>query len=40
MMHENNEKPLIFVYYKVRGKMQPVRNLVCYLGLKAIEVHL
>ena len=31
--------PLVFVYYKVRGKMQPIRNLVLYLSLPFIEVH-
>ena len=24
---------LILVYYRVRGKLQPVRNLLFYLGL-------
>lgn len=32
--------PLVFVYYRVRGKMQPIRNLVLYLGLSFVEVHL
>lgn len=30
---------LILVYYRVRGKLQPVRNLLFYLGLAFIEVH-
>jgi len=40
MTTPNQEQPLILVYYKVRGKLQPIRNLVCYLGLPSIEVHL
>lgn len=32
--------PLVLVYFKVRGKMQPIRNLVLYLNVPFIEVHL
>lgn len=29
----------ILVYYKVRGKLQPIRNLLAYLGQPFVEVH-
>jgi hypothetical protein len=31
---------LILIYYNIRGKMQPIRNLIAYLGLPYIELHL
>lgn len=31
---------LILVYYNFRGQLQPIRNLVCYLQLQHVEVHL
>ena len=33
MQEEQPLKPLIFVYLNLRGKMQPIRNLISYLGL-------
>lgn len=33
-------EPLVLVYYKVRGKLQPIRNLIFYLGVPFIEIHL
>jgi len=39
-LSDPTNKPLILVYYKVRGKLQPIRNMVCYLGLKFYEVYL
>lgn len=32
--------PLVLVYYRVRGKLQPIRNLLFYLQLAFVEVHL
>jgi hypothetical protein len=40
MQEEHPLKPLILVYFKLRGKMQPIRNLICYLGLPFFEVHI
>ena len=31
---------LVLVYYNFRGQMQPIRNLMCYLKLTFVEVHL
>jgi hypothetical protein len=31
---------LVLVYYRVRGKLQPIRNLIFYLGLPFLEIHL
>ncbi len=39
-MAEETIKPLILVYFKGRGKLQPVRYLVHYLNLPYEEVHL
>lgn len=36
MTTPEQQDPLILVYYKVRGKLQPIRNLVCYLGLPVV----
>ena len=33
-------EPLVLVYYRVRGKAQPIRNLLCYIGLTPCEVFL
>lgn len=33
------QKPLIFVYFNFRGKLQPVCHLAVYLGLAYIEIH-
>jgi hypothetical protein len=33
-----SEETLVLVYYKVRGKMQPIRNLLCYLAQPFVEV--
>lgn len=35
-----NEFPLILVYYRFRGLLQPIRNLYCYLELPFIELQL
>lgn len=32
--------PLILLYYRFRGQLQPIRNLYCYLELPFIEIHL
>jgi hypothetical protein len=40
MQEESHLKPLIFVYFRLRGKMQPIRNLICHLGLPFFEVHI
>ena len=40
MQEEQPLKPLIFVYLNLRGKMQPIRNLISYLGLPFVEVHI
>ena len=40
MQEELPLKPLILVYFKLRGKLQPVRNIICYLGLPYFEVHI
>ena len=34
------EYPLVLIYFKGRGKLQPVRNLISYLDLPYYEVHL
>lgn len=39
-MQEEKQSPLVLVYFKIRGKLQPIRNLCCYLGLTFQEVHL
>lgn len=31
---------LILVYYKFRGQLQPIRNLLCYIEVPFYEVHL
>ena len=38
MQVEQPMKPLILIYFKLRGKMQSIRNLVSYLGLPFFEV--
>lgn len=40
MEPEENRKPIILVYFKLRGKLQPIRNIIAYLGLPFFEVHL
>jgi hypothetical protein len=30
---------IVLVYYRVRGKLQPIRNLLAYLGQSFVEVH-
>jgi hypothetical protein len=32
--------PLILIYYNIRGKLQPIRNLIAYLQLSCVELHL
>lgn len=32
--------PLILIYYNIRGKLQPIRNLIAYLQLPHIELHI
>lgn len=39
-MQEEINSPLVLVYFKVRGKLQPIRNLCSHLGLSYIEVHM
>lgn len=39
-MQTNKSNLLVLVYFKVRGKMQPIRNLLMYLGVSYVEVHL
>lgn len=34
-----SEGTIILVYYRVRGKLQPIRNLLAYLGQPYVEVH-
>ena len=38
-MNDSSE-PIVLVYYRVRGKAQPIRNLLAYLGRTACEVYL
>ena len=40
MQEEKPIKPLILVYLKLRGKLQPIRNLISYLGLPLAEIHI
>jgi len=40
MQEEKPLKPLILVYLRLRGKMQPIRNLISYLGLPMVEVYI
>jgi hypothetical protein len=35
-----NSNLLVLVYYRVRGKLQPIRNLLFYLALPFVEIHL
>ena len=35
-----DEFPLILIYYKFRGQLQPVRNICCYLEIPFIEIQL
>lgn len=37
---QSGVEPLVLVYYKVRGKLQPIRNLIYYLGVPFIEIYL
>ena len=37
---EEEDAPLIFVYYHFRGQMQALRNILCYLELPFFEVFL
>lgn len=37
LMNENC--PLILIYFKFRGQLQPIRNLLCYLEVPFVEVH-
>ena len=30
-MPADKSAPLIFIYYSIRGQMQPIRNLLCYM---------
>jgi hypothetical protein len=34
-----SEGVIVLVYYRVRGKLQPIRNLLAYLGQPFVEVH-
>lgn len=38
MMNDNSA--LILIYYKFRGQLQPIRNLLCYLDVPFVELHL
>jgi hypothetical protein len=31
--------PPILIYFKFRGQLQPIRNLLCYLEVPFVEVH-
>ena len=39
-MLTDKETPLIFLYYSIRGQMQPLRNLLCFLEVPYYDVHL
>lgn len=39
-MDENPSSPLILIYYKIRGKAQVIRTLLCYLSVNFVELHL
>lgn len=39
-MDENQHMPLILIYYKIRGKAQVIRTLLCYLSINFVELHL
>ena len=39
-MQDESNSPIVLLYFKVRGKLQPIRNLCCYLDLEVTEVHL
>jgi hypothetical protein len=29
----NENTPLVLIYFKFRGQLQPIRNLLCYLDI-------
>lgn len=39
-MSKSNNNPLILIYYNIRGKLQVVRNLLCFLNLPFTELHI
>ena len=39
-MPADKSAPMIFLYYSIRGQMQPIRNLLCFLELPYYDVHL
>jgi hypothetical protein len=39
-MAQTQQKELILLYYNVRGKTQVIRNLLSYVALPFLELHL
>jgi hypothetical protein len=39
-MSETCANQFILIYYNIRGKLQVIRNLLCYLELGFVELHL